>query len=71
MSQTEQFPDMHFIEQEESDYLMPLTTSEANNLKFALEIAMIRAEIEEDTESMRSFDSLHKRLKHNGLIKSE
>ena len=64
---TEPFPEMHFITEEEADYHMPLTTKECHDLVFALELAMVRASSEDDTETVRMFDTLYKRIKHDGL----
>jgi hypothetical protein len=56
------------INKEDSDYIMPLTQEEVNDLRFALELAMIRANSEQDRETLNKFGKLYNRIDYDGLI---
>jgi hypothetical protein len=68
---TSSFPEMYAISEEEADYYMPLTQEECNDLRFALNLAMIRASNENDTETLEMFDRLYTRVTYGILLADE
>lgn len=58
------------IDKEDSDYMMPLTEHDMKQLMFALELAIIRANSEDDEEALEDFHTLLHRLQEHAVVEA-
>jgi hypothetical protein len=62
------YPDDYQLGQADADYLLALSEEEADALQFALSVAMIRLEQENDEETLHDVNNIFWRVKYDGLI---